>query len=63
VDDNIVPDIEAVYRMVALGCAAMVTQHDKDHHAVMAIADAFLEYIDPIGDASTTAPRKLLTKP
>jgi len=63
VDDNLVPDIEAVYRMVALGCAALVTQHDKDHHAVMAIADAFLEYIDPLGDAPAASARKLLTKP
>ncbi|HEY1605056.1 MAG TPA: hypothetical protein VGF77_05615 [Allosphingosinicella sp.] len=47
-DDPIAPDIEAIYRMVALACAAFVTDEAKDHTAVLAVADSFLEYIDPL---------------
>jgi hypothetical protein len=41
-------DLEAIYRMVAIGCAALVADRQKDHVEVMAIADSFLEYIDPM---------------
>ena len=41
-------DVEAIYRMVAIGCAALVADRQKDHVEVMAIADSFLEYIDPM---------------
>ena len=41
-------DVDAIYRMVAIGCAALVADRQKDHVEVMAIADSFLEYIDPM---------------
>jgi len=47
-DESLGLDVEAIYRMVALGCAAMVADKEKGHLQVMAIADSFLEYIDPL---------------
>jgi hypothetical protein len=47
-DKSLTPDVEAIYRMVALACAALVADKQKDHLEVMAIADSFLEYIDPL---------------
>ncbi|MDB5692346.1 MAG: hypothetical protein JWO81_1409 [Alphaproteobacteria bacterium] len=47
-DESLAPDVEAIYRMVALACAALVADKAKDHLQVMAIADSFLEYIDPL---------------
>lgn len=58
-------DVESVYRMVALACAAMVTDKAKDHTEVMAIADSFLEYIDPLlcdQGVKFTLDKKLLPK-
>jgi hypothetical protein len=47
-DEGLGLDVEAIYRMVAIGCAALVADRQKDHVEVMAIADSFLEYIDPM---------------
>ena len=47
-DEGLGLDVEAIYRMVALGCAALVADKERDHLEVMAIADSFLEYIDPL---------------
>jgi hypothetical protein len=47
-EESLAPDVEAIYRMVALACAALVADKEKDHLEVMAIADSFLEYIDPL---------------
>ena len=47
-DESLGLDVEAIYRMVALGCAALVADKERDHLQVMAIADSFLEYIDPL---------------
>lgn len=47
-------DVECVYRMIALACAAMITDKGKDHTHVMAVADSFMEYIDPIADDTFT---------
>jgi hypothetical protein len=47
-DQGLAPDLEAIYRMVALACAALVADKQKEHLEVMAIADSFLEYIDPV---------------
>jgi len=41
-------DVEAIYRMVAIGCAALVADRQKDHVEVMAIADSFLEYAEEL---------------
>lgn len=43
------PDVDCVYRMIALACAAMVTGHTEDYTRVIALADMFFEYIDPLG--------------
>ncbi|MEA3002162.1 MAG: hypothetical protein QOH81_950 [Sphingomonadales bacterium] len=65
-DQSLAPDVEAIYRMVALACAALVADKGKDHLEVMAIADAFLEYIDPLvaGDegVKVTLGKKLLPR-
>ena len=59
-------DVAAVYRMVAIGCAALVADRQKDHVEVMAIADSFLEYIDPMLSADEgvkfTLDKKVLPK-
>jgi hypothetical protein len=47
-DENVGLDVEAVYRMVALGCAALVAGKERDHVEVMAIADSFLEYAEEL---------------
>ena len=47
-DESLGLDVEAIYRMVALGCAALVADKEKGHLQVLAIADSFLEYIDPL---------------
>src|SRR3982751_6822860 len=43
-DESVGLDVDAIYRMVAIGCAALVADRQKDHVEVMAIADSFLEY-------------------
>ena len=65
-DEGLGLDVEAIYRMVAIGCAALVADRAKDHVEVMAIADSFLEYIDPMLSADEgvrfTLDKKVLPK-
>jgi hypothetical protein len=48
VDESFAPDVESIYRMVALACASLVADKAKDHLEVMAIADSFLEYAEEL---------------
>jgi hypothetical protein len=41
-------DVESVYRMIALACAAITVGKTEEHTHVMAVADSFLEYIDQL---------------
>lgn len=43
-------DVDAIYRAVALACACQITGQNKDHTKAIAVADDFLEYIDPLAD-------------
>jgi hypothetical protein len=59
-------DPECIYRMVALACAAAVSDKGKAHTAVISVADSFLEYIDPVADnpaaRQAPSPRKGASK-
>lgn len=52
------PDVDCLYRMVSLACASLTCGQGADHQRVMAVAEAFFEFIDPLS-ADNIDPRHL----